>query len=621
MFSILLINNTFLQAQQFEIPDFALNNIKFNISVSQIPDSIAILNVFAECEGEIYNYHLHAKENKVDTLIRIPQNGIYNLSIPQLDIKDLSIRVIPGWLSIIPPLLAIMLALLIRQVIIALAAGIYAGALFIYNFDPLIAMLRFADKFMVEALTDRDHMFIILFTLLIGGVVGIISKNGGTTGLAKEITKIARNSRSGIISTWLMGVVIFFDDYANSLIIGNMMRPITDRLRISREKLAYIVDSTAAPIASIFIISTWIGYEVGLIGDGLRAISSTRNAYDVFIQSIPYSFYPIGAIFFVFLVAYFQRDFGPMYDAELRARKTGKVSGVDNNFSDLKDDEHSIYKGNKARWINGAVPILVILFGTILSLYITGSNSLKANGIAEYSIQDVINHSDSYSALLWSSFAACIVAVIMSISQKILNLEETIQAWTRGIQSMMVAAIILIFAWAISAVTNEMKTADYIISIISSSMDPRFLPALVFLVCALTSFSTGTSWGTMAIVTPIVIPLAHKLAVANNLAGPDYEVILFGVTSAILAGSVFGDHCSPIADTTVLSSLASKCNHIDHVNTQLPYAVVVGIFSMFIGYIPAAFGLSPYISMLLVFLASFGVLMLIGKKVPTYNTN
>ncbi len=182
-----------------------------------------------------------------------------------------------------------------------------------------------------------------------------------------------------MLSSWSMGVLIFFDDYANSLIIGNMMRPITDKLRISREKLSYIVDSTAAPIASIFLISTWIGYEVGLIEDGLRAIGSTENAYDIFINSIPYSFYPIAAIIFVFLISYFRRDFGPMYKAEKRARDTGAVSGTDQEVEELTDSDHQIYIGEKSRWINGAVPILTILFGTIMGLYFTGVASLHSN--------------------------------------------------------------------------------------------------------------------------------------------------------------------------------------------------------------------------------------------------
>lgn len=596
-----------------------LTDVQFHISASQLPDSLNQLHVQFKSESSSFKYFLPVKNGVADSVVSVSESGNFNIEFPNLSIESKQMRVVPGWLSIVPPLLAILLALIIRQVVVALAAGIYIGAIFIYDYNPLAALLRVSDKFMLESLTDPDHTFIILFTLLIGGVVGIISKNGGTVGLAKQITRLARNSRSGMISSWLMGIMIFFDDYANSLIIGNMMRPITDRLRISREKLAYIVDSTAAPVASIFVISTWIGYEVGLIEDGLRSIGSNLNAYDVFIQSIPYGFYPIAAIFMVFTVSFLSKDFGPMYKAEKRSRETGDITSekMESNTKDLDDSD--IYKGEKAHWLNGAIPILIILFGTILGLYFTGTESLTAAGITEYNIQDIINHSDSYSSLLWASFVACIVAIVMSVAQGILSLEESIGAWTKGIQSMLVAVIILVFAWAISAVTVELKTADYIISIISETIDPKFLPILVFIVCALTSFSTGTSWGTMAIVTPIVVPLAHKMIIISGYSLQDEAFIIYGVVSAVLAGSVFGDHCSPIADTTILSSLASKCNHIDHVQTQLPYAVITGIVCMALGYIPVAFGLSPFISIIIICSVLFGIVFFFGKDVTKYS--
>lgn len=612
--SLLLTAN--ILGQELYISSFTLTGIKTQINVIDLPDSVEHIQIVLVSESNTETYTLLASDSQIDTSIIIAESGIYNISSKEVIQSAFSIRVLPGWLSLVPPLLAIFLALLLRQVIVSLAAGIYAGALFIYNFDPFAALLRLIDVFIMDALLDKDHMYIILFTLLIGGVVGIISRNGGTSGLAFQITKFARTPRSGMLSSWLMGVMIFFDDYANSLIIGNMMRPITDKLKISREKLAYIVDSTAAPVASIFLISTWIGYEVGLIEDGLRAIGSTENAYDIFISSIPYSFYPIAAIIFVFLISYFNRDFGPMYKAEKRARETGAVSGSDQEVEELKDSGHHIYTGEKSRWINGAVPILTILFGTIIGLYFTGVDSLHSNGIEVYGIQEIISSSDSYSALLWSSFIATIVAVVMSISQRIISLNDTLAAFTKGVQSMMIAVIILVFAWGIGSVTNEMKTADYLISIFSDSINPRFLPVLVFIICALTGFSTGTSFGTMAIVMPIVIPLAHKLSLIAGFSSPDYWIIMYGVISSVLAGSVFGDHCSPISDTTILSSLASKCNHIDHVSTQLPYAILVGVVCIILGYIPAAFGINPFLLFAVIILALIAVLFLWGKKLP-----
>lgn len=611
---------SFLNAQEIDHPKFFLSDINFNIKITNLDDSIHTTLKIIDADQNVIDEATVTSAN-FEKEIKIERPGNYQIVLDGKEQTISSIRIIPGWLSIIPPLLAILLALIIRQVLVSLAAGIYLGAIFIYDYNPIIALLRFTDTIIIESLIDPDHAFIIVFTLMIGGVVGVISRNGGTAGLANLITRYAKTAKSGLLSSWLMGLVVFFDDYANSLIIGNMMRPITDKLRISREKLAYIVDSTAAPIASVVLISTWIGYELGLINDGLKSIGSDANAYDVFIQTIPYRFYPLAALFFVFLTSYMRRDFGPMYKAEKRASLTGKLSNSEVKIDGLKEDESEIYSGDKARWYNGVVPILVILFGTIGGMVYTGSLSIQSAGASDYSVQNIISHSDSYSSLLWASFGASVVAIIMSFAQRILTLNEAIKAWHKGVQMMLLAAIILIFAWGISDITNQLKTADYLISILSDTIDPRFLPVLVFIVCALISFSTGTSWGTMAIVMPIVIPLAAKMVEVSALADSQTHLIIVGVVSSVLTGSVFGDHCSPIADTTILSSMASQCNHIDHVNTQLPYAMLVGVASMLLGDIPTAFGLNPFISIALIFLVLTAVLYFFGKKVPEANQN
>ncbi|MCZ7603772.1 MAG: Na+/H+ antiporter NhaC family protein [Melioribacteraceae bacterium] len=611
----LIVSLSFLNAQEIEVPKFSLTKISFPIQIKNLPDSAhSKLIVLDSDKKVIEEFSVTASEHVYK--LTLQNAGTYEVIVSNDEVISKKVRVIPGWLSIIPPLLAILLALILRQVLVSLAAGIFVGAIVIYDYNPLTALLRFTDTIIINSLIDPDHMFIIVFTLLIGGVVGVISKNGGTAGLANLITRYAKSSKSGLISSWLMGMVVFFDDYANSLIIGNMMRPITDKLKISREKLAYIVDSTAAPIASIVLISTWIGYELGLINDGLKSIGSDANAYDVFLQTIPYRFYPIAAIFFVFLTSVMRRDFGPMYKAEKRSALTGALTEKDAKIDGLKESDEVFYSGDKARWFNGVIPIFIILLGTIGGMVYTGMLALQEIGTNDYSVQNIISNADSYSSLLWASFAASIVAIIMSSWQKILKLNDAMTAWHGGVQTMLLAAIILVFAWGISDITNQLKTADYLISILSDTIDPRFLPVLVFLVCALISFSTGTSWGTMAIVMPIVIPLAAKMVEVSHLPNSETVLIINGVVSSVLAGSVFGDHCSPIADTTILSSMASHCNHIDHVKTQLPYAILVGIVCMVLGDIPTAFGLSPYISLVLIFGVLIGVLFLFGKRVP-----
>ena len=604
-----------LFGQKVEVPSLALTGISFELKGEGFTDSLknTKLSLISDDFSEVVKINL--TQGSFDTTIIIPNSGNYNIFIQGIELEKTSINVIPGFLSIIPPLLAIALALIFRQVVISLILGIYSGAFLVYGYDPLTAFLRLIDKYIISAISDVSHTQIIVFTLLFGGVIGLISRSGGTMGIANSLSKLARTRKSGMIATWLSGLIIFFDDYANALVVGNLMRPITDKLKISREKLSFIVDATSAPVASIFIVSSWIGYEVGLIQDGLNTIGSSLNAYSVFLDTIVFRFYPIAMLFFVFLVSITNRDFGSMLKAERRAIEEGKVSSASSSINEIADKGELFGSEERAKWYNGVIPILVIIFVTIIGLVYTGIDSLKEQGIADYGIRDIISNSNSYLALLWGSFSACVVAGIMIVAQKILSLRETIDAWFAGIRSMLLAILILTLAWSIGAVTNEMRTADYIISLISESIDPRFLPVIVFLVCGLTSFATGTSWGTMAIMFPIVIPLSAAVTGMNHYSPADTHLILVGVISSVLAGCVWGDHCSPISDTTILSSMASGCDHIDHVRTQLTYTITVSIVTMLIGDILTAFGLSPVIALLLIAAVLVGIIYLWGRRI------
>ena len=306
-----------------------------------------------------------------------------------------------------------------------------------------------------------------------------------------------------------------------------------------------------------------------------------------------------------------------MLKAERRAVKEEKVSAASSSVNGLTEKSELFGSEERAKWYNGVIPILTLIIVTIIGLTFTGIDSLREKGINDYGIRDIISNSNSYLALLWGSFSACVVAAVMIVVQKILSLRETIDAWFAGIRSMLLAILILTLAWSIGAVTNEIRTADYIISLISESIDPRFLPVIVFLVCGLTSFATGTSWGTMAIMFPIVIPLSAAVTGMNHYSPADTHLILVGVISSVLAGCVWGDHCSPISDTTILSSMASGCDHIDHVSTQLTYAITVGMVTMLIGDILTAFGLSPIIALLIIISLLVGIIYLWGKRVET----
>ena len=490
----------------------------------------------------------------------------------------------PSWTSLLPPLLAIGLAVAFREVILALWVGVFAGALLLGSGNPLAAAVRTVDTHVLGALADADHAAVVIFTLMLGGMVGVISRSGGSLGLAGSVTRLARDPRRGQVAAWLMGIFVFFDDFANTLLVGPTMRPISDRLRLSREKLAFIVDATAAPVASIAVISSWIGMEIGYIADQYRALGIEQDAYWVFLRTVPHRFYPLLMLWFGLLVAVSGRDFGPMLRAERRARREGKpLRDGARPAASFEDAALAPRPGVPQRMLNALVPIGVVILVIAAGLGIDGLAKVRAAGL-EPGLRNILAQADSYRAMLWASLAGSITAIGLVVGQRLLGLGEAMQAWLAGMKSMVLAMVILTLAWALGGVCQKLHTADYMVKVIGPWLSAGLLPALVFLVSALVSFATGTSWGTMGILFPIVVPLAHGLA-------PGSDPVMLGAISSILAGSVFGDHCSPISDTTIMSSLACSCDHIDHVRTQLPYAVLVAAVGTLLGDLACGLGL------------------------------
>ena len=590
------------QDVEVEVPQVVLSGVPFEVTVrpaAGTPDTaLAAMQVRA---GDAA-YPLVAAED--GTLraegVRAAAGGVVVVEQGGAVLAQATARTVPGWLSILPPVLAILIALLFKRVIPALFLGIWIGAWIAVGgaFGWFYGLFDAFQVYVRDAMTDGDHVSIILFTLMIGGMVGIISKSGGMQGVVNRIVRWADTPRKGQLATGLLGLVIFFDDYANTLVVGNTMRPVTDRLRVSREKLAYIVDSTAAPVACLAFVTTWIGYEVGIIGAAVEQIAGyDESAYSIFLNSIPYSFYPILAIFFVFAVANSRRDFGPMYQAELRARSTGAVlrPGAKVDEAAAEGQELAPKPGQPTRIVNAILPILVLVGGVLLGLWITGEGT---------SLRDIVGSADSYKALMWASLAGVLVAGGLAVGQRILTLEETVEAWYAGLKAMLFAMIILVLAWSLSAITGVLHTADYLVSVLGEALNPGFLPAIIFLLAAATAFATGSSWGTMGILMPLVVPLVWAVLQANAMAEPEHFHILYSTVSCVLAGSVWGDHCSPISDTTILSSMASGCDHIDHVRTQIPYAMTVGLVALLLGTLPAGFGFPWWASLLI----SLGVL-------------
>jgi Na+/H+ antiporter NhaC len=412
-----------------------------------------------------------------------------------------------------------------------------------------------------------------------------------------------------------MGLVIFFDDYANTLIVGNTMRPFTDRLRISREKLAYIVDSTAAPVASIALVSTWIGFQVGLVDSSFKAVGITSNAYAVFLESIPYASYSILALFFVLLISITLRDFGPMAAAERRAQLEGKLlSDEAQPITDSSALDMSSSADVPKRWYNALLPITVVIAITLAGLYINGKIAL-GEAASDVSLGEIFGAANSFDVLMWASFAGLLTAGLLALGQRILTVSETMEAAINGYKSMLLAAMILVLAWAIGDICAQLKTADYVIDVTRGILKPHLIPVVTFIIAAFISFSTGSSWATMAILTPIVVPIANELPLESALSAGLAESIMLATIGAVLSGSVLGDHCSPISDTTILSSMASASDHLDHVRTQIPYALIVALVAILCGYLPSGWGFNPYLSILTGGLLLTALLMLFGKRV------
>ena len=521
----------------------------------------------------------------------------------------------PLWMSVLPPLVAIVMALLIKEVISSLFMGVLTGTFITALYaghSPEQALgggiLRVVDTYVVGSLFDKDHVTIIVFTMLIGGMVRIITVNGGMQGVVNWLSRRAKSPRSGQLMTFLMDLCIFFDDYSNTLVVGNTMRPIADRLKVSREKLAYIVDSTSAPVVAVAFVTTWIGAELSYIQDGIRNIGLEASAYSVFFHSLAYSFYPFLTLGFVLMIILSGRDFGPMLTAERKARLASAMEAETTN---------SVAK--PAHIMDALIPLAVLIFGTIIGLVATGYDASVWNDNSEgffHKLSETIGAANSYQALLWASLCSMLTAIVVTLLRGALAFGKVMEEMVEGFKSMFNAVLILTMAWSIALVTKDMHTAEFVSQLLLEwSLSPAIVPVLTFLLAALIGFSTGTSWGTMAILYPLILPSSWLLCQEQGLSVEATMPLFYNVVASVLAGSVMGDHCSPISDTTIMSSLASSCNHLQHVSTQMPYALTVGGVALLIGVLPTALGLPSWAAFLMGFAVLGLVVRLVGKKV------
>ncbi|MCE5251289.1 Na+/H+ antiporter NhaC family protein [bacterium] len=527
-----------------------------------------------------------------------------------------------GLLSLVPPLLAIGLAFATKQVLPSLFISIWVGAAILHHGNPVAGFADMIVKYIAGSIAEPWNAAILVISITLGGMIGIISKSGGMKAVADFLARKARTANGGQFVTYLMGIIIFFDDYANTLLVGNTMRPLCDRLKISREKLAYLCDSTAAPVASIALLSTWTAYEMGLLRNAFITIGLEMNVYEAFVRSIPFRFYSMVLLAFMFMITVLGRDFGPMLKAERRARTTGKLFAdgavplASRELTDMK-----IKKGIPLRWFNAIIPVLTVVFMIVVGLYVDGrgrimsENNTELVGLMNINpftfrvIGEVIGHSQVDRALMWAVFTGTLVAIVLVIVQRILTLTEAVSAWVEGAKSMLFALLIIVLAWGIGSLCKDLGTAKYLVSALEGKISPGLIPPLVFIIGCVIAFSTGTSYGTMAIMIPIAVPLAY------HLSGGQTGGIFFATIGATFTGAVFGDHCSPISDTTIMSSMACASDHLDHVKTQMPYAVTVAAITVVAGFIPAAHGVNPFISIAFGAFLSYLVVRFIGKKV------
>ena len=473
-----------------------------------------------------------------------------------------------GALSILPPVLAIVLALLTKEVVSSLLIGILSGTI-VYavmaELNPVVAPIQI----MFDMTIQTVDLYIILFCCLLGALVHVVSMAGGSIAYGNWASRKLKSKRSAMLATGLLGCLIFIDDYFNCLTVGTVMQPVTDHHRVSRAKLAYIIDSTAAPVCIIAPISSW----AAAVGSNLRDTAAFPSDFAAFCATIPYNLYALLTIVTVIVVCSAHLDFGRIAQLEARAEQTGDLGVVNSSAQELPQGSR------QGRVWDMLLPIGVLILCSILSMLYSGG--FWGTDPAFYgNFSAALGNCNAGQALTWGGFAALLCAFVQFVPRGLIRFRDFMDGVTKGIAAMVPAIMILVLAWTISGVCRDLLQTDVFVKNImaASNIPGAVLPALIFVAAAFLSFSTGTAWGTFGILIPIIIPVAATLS-------PNLVIVSL---SATLGGSVFGDHCSPISDTTILSSTGAGCNHLEHVTTQLPYALLVGACCI-VGYLVAGF--------------------------------
>ena len=497
--------------------------------------------------------------------------------------------------SLVPPIVAIVLALITKEAFSSLFIGIVVGALLVTGFNPVGSLDTIINEGFVPAISDNAGIFLVL--VILGFVVALINEAGGSAAFGRWAARRIHSKTGALLATFVLSVLIFIDDYFACLTVGTVMRPVTDLQKVSRAKLAYLIDATAAPICMIAPISSWAAAVSGVADKLDTGVSGIQ----LFIQAIPYNFYSLLTLVFVVVLAIMGFDYGPMAKSELKALQ-GELGSLGN------DEEVDNSRGSLWDMI---IPVILLVISCVIGLiYVGGYFGVDAWGGTDYAGDFIgaFGNTDAFIALPWGSLIALIISVIYLICRKVVTFRGAMDCIIKGFNAMVPALLILTFAVTIKNMTGLLGADTYVEGLMKTASEGLFimLPAIIFLVGCVLAFATGTSWGTFGILIPIVLPI-FKTA-------PD--MLMIGI-SACLAGAVCGDHCSPISDTTIMSSAGANVNHIEHVSTQLPYAITVAAIS-FVNYIFAALIRNPWISLLIgiamVVLVLFVIRSIVSKK-------
>lgn len=488
-------------------------------------------------------------------------------------------------LSLIVPLVALTLAIITRKVLLSLGCGILLGALFLTDFNVANTLSHLVDLAtgLVWEAGDASkgtawevgsfnswNLSIIGFLFLLGMLTSIMMVSGATGAFADWAKNKISTRRGSTLLTAVLGIFIFVDDYFNSLAVGSISRPLTDRYKVSRAKLAYLLDSTAAPMCVLMPVSSWGAYIIAIIGGILASHAITDiSPLSAFMQMIPMNFYAIFAIAMVFAVVYLNLDFGVMAKEE-QAAKEGQLFDPEKGLPAGATAE--LEESDKGNLFGLIIPILVLIVGTVFFMINSGADSLAADNKA-FSVLGAFENTDVGSSLVYGAIAGLVTALVLSVISGV-SIQLLLQACFHGAKSMLPAVYILFFAWAIGSTIGSIETGKYLATLIGDSIPTGLLPVIVFVLAGFMAFATGTSWGTFG----IMLPIAGDMAAGTEIA------LMLPMLASVLAGSVFGDHCSPISDTTILSSTGANCHHMDHVLSQLPYALSTAVVCV-VGYL------------------------------------